>query len=129
MERRRPHHTQPAACLALPAFLPSCLPAFLDAPTGTATEGGGAARTPRCALLTNLRWDAHTANCQYCQDAHRRFLWLRNGGLAVGATAVVALPTAEERAAALVAAAALAAALQFVIGLFRRYEFSHAEND
>ena len=100
---------------------------FLDAPTPT--EGGGPARTPRCALLTNLRWDAHTANCQYCQDAHRRFLWLRNGGLAVGATAVVALPTAEERAAALVAAAALAAALQFVIGLFRRYEFSHAEND
>jgi hypothetical protein len=100
---------------------------FLDAPTPT--EGGGPARMPRCALLTNLRWDAHTANCQYCQDAHRRLLWLRNGGLAVGATAVVALPTAEERAAALVAAAALAAALQFVIGLFRRYEFSHAEND
>ena len=66
---------------------------------------------------------------RYCRDAHRNLEQLRYGGLAAGTAALVWLPTPEERAVAVTAAAALVATLNFVIGLFRRYEFSHAEND
>ena len=72
---------------------------------------------------------AHTVNCRYCRDANRNLERLRGGCLLAGGAAVVCEPTVEGRAVALAAAAAIAAALNAVGSLFRRYEFSHAEND
>ena len=53
----------------------------------------------------------------------------RYASLAMLACSVIWMPDGYERTAAVLAAAAAAGGLQFVIGLFLRYEFNHADND
>ena len=73
-------------------------------------------------------WDAHTSHCSHCLDAYRNFGIARD--VAAGAVVVAALlPDAAPRLPVGLAAAALALGIDRFMGLFRRYEFSHHDND
>ena len=74
-------------------------------------------------------WHAHTKHCSHCQVALKRLEAARYASLAMLACSVIWMPDGYERTAAVLAAAAAAGGLQFVIGLFLRYEFNHADND
>ena len=74
-------------------------------------------------------WHAHTKHCSHCQRALSRLEALRYASLAMLAGSVIWMPDGYERTVAVLGAAAAAGALQVVTGLFRRYEFSHADND
>mmetsp|Transcript_41397 Transcript_41397/g.65591 ORF Transcript_41397/g.65591 Transcript_41397/m.65591 type:complete len:227 (-) Transcript_41397:114-794(-) len=75
-------------------------------------------------------WDAHTKNCQYCQRAYRNLEILKHSSLAALGVAIVALPDGSpERALVAVTSSLTALALHKFNSLFRRYEYSHADND
>lgn len=74
-------------------------------------------------------WDAHTKHCSCCQVAYRNLEIARRASLAACATVVVLMPDGGERTFAALALASIAAALTKFNRLFRRYEFSHADND
>ena len=75
-------------------------------------------------------WDAHTQHCQYCQDAYRNLERAKYASLGVLAVSLFVVPDgAPERPALALASAAAAGGLHLFNGLFRRYEFSHADND
>ena len=75
-------------------------------------------------------WDAHTQHCQYCQDAYRNLEAAKYASVAVLGLSLLAMPDASpERTAIVLTSATAAGALHLFNGLFRRYEFSHADND
>jgi hypothetical protein len=75
-------------------------------------------------------WGAHTQHCKYCQDAYRNLELARYASLGVLGASLLAMPDASsERTALVCLSAALAAGLHQFNRLFRRYEFSHADND
>ena len=74
-------------------------------------------------------WDAHTKHCSCCQVAYRNLEIARVTSLAAFAAVVVVMPAGDERTFAALSLAGIAAALTKFNGLFRRYEFSHADND
>jgi len=75
-------------------------------------------------------WDAHTRHCRYCQVALRRLKRVRFVSFLVAAVLGVVRPLG--RSGSLVAtlgAAGTGLVLHRLIGMFYRYEFSHAHND
>lgn len=75
-------------------------------------------------------WDAHTKHCQYCQTAYRNLEALKYVSLAALSVAVIGLPDGStERSVVAVASSLLAIALHKFNDLFKRYEYSHADND
>ena len=75
-------------------------------------------------------WDAHTQHCTHCQAAYRNLEAVKYASLALLGASLVVLPDGTpERSTLALASAALAAGLHKFNGLFRRYEFNHADND
>ena len=72
-------------------------------------------------------WDAHTKHCSHCRDAVRNIEAARTACLAVVAVSALWAPDSGARTACLLTAAAAAAALHSLAGLFYRYEYSHAD--
>lgn len=74
-------------------------------------------------------WDAHAKDCRYCTDALRNLQALKYACIAVFVAAVLFLPAGQERGTVAVTAAALAAGIQWFNTNFRRFPFSHADNN
>lgn len=94
---------------------------------GPAFAGDPAPAAPAADDVYDM-WDAHTKHCRYCLDAYGRLEMVR-GAAAAAFIGGVALPDGPERAPAVLAAAAAGLGANWIMGLFRRYEFSHADND
>ena len=74
-------------------------------------------------------YDAHTKHCSHCQGALRNLNAAKYASVGLVVASALWVPDGAERTAAVLGGCAVGAALQFVIGLFYRYEFSHADND
>lgn len=85
---------------------------------------------PTRGLETDIfdMWQAHTVNCRYCLDAYRNIALATNLALASAGAAVLFLPEGPPRVGTALVALATAAALDFLKGLFTRYEFYHHQN-
>lgn len=77
-------------------------------------------------------WNSHTKYCRYCQDALRRFKKARLASFFAAACLAVVRPAklgVAGNLASTLGLAGLGLALNRLIGLFYRYEYSHAHND
>lgn len=75
-------------------------------------------------------WNQHTKHCRICQRALRNLKLLRFGAFAAAACVGVVRPLRPTASlAAVLVSAALGLLVNRVIGMFYRYEYSHAHND
>jgi len=77
-------------------------------------------------------WNGHTKHCQYCQTALRRLKKFRLAAFFVASCLAVLRPVGKigslARAATL-GVTGVGLLLHKLIGMFYKYEFSHAQND
>jgi hypothetical protein len=76
-------------------------------------------------------WNAHTKYCQYCQTALKRLKKVRFAAFFAATCLAVVRPMTNKalNLASVLLTAATGLVLNQFIGLFYRYEFSHAHND
>ena len=75
-------------------------------------------------------WNAHTKYCRYCLDALRRLKVVRFATFFAAACMAIVRPFgAVGTLAASMGLAGVGFGLNKAIGMFYRYEFSHAHND
>ena len=77
-------------------------------------------------------WNGHTKYCKYCQDALRRLKKVRFAAFFASACLAVVRPVKLGVAGNLAGSMGLAGfglIMNKLIGMFYRYEFSHAHND
>jgi phenylpropionate dioxygenase-like ring-hydroxylating dioxygenase large terminal subunit len=75
-------------------------------------------------------WNAHTKHCSYCQDALRRLKKIRFATIAMALCLAVLRPFGKVSSlVATLSTAGIAYVLHKLIGMFYKYEFSHAQND
>lgn len=73
-------------------------------------------------------WHAHTVNCKYCTAVYARLRALTYSATAAAIFAAAFMPDGPDRVLATLASACAAAGFHQFSGLFRRYEFHHADN-
>lgn len=75
-------------------------------------------------------WNAHTKNCQYCQAALKNLKKIRFAAFFAATCLSVLRPMSKVlNLVSVLITAGVGLALNKLIGLFYRYEFSHAHND
>ena len=75
-------------------------------------------------------WNGHTKHCRYCLDALRRLKKVRAASLVVAACVGVLRPFGKVPSLlATLSMGGVSFLLHKLIGMFYRYEFSHAKND